>query len=538
MPTSRRGPLAALALVALGCVALSGCSPVAGTASTGSAPPAPVSTSASATGSAPSSSAAPASSAAQGITVPSTFPTSGSVPGTSGPGDGTVGAAGIGDPYYPTAGNGGYQIDGYDLNLQYQPDRNALTSTATLTGSVTADQGLTRFDLDLQPNLTVGAVTVDDAPATFDQQDAELVITPASALPAGSPLHVTVSYAGSPGVVGGGTANLGDGGWYRTDSGGAFVAGEPTGASAWFPVNEHPADTATFAVTATVPQGWQVISNGVQKTDGLPAPPAGMTTVRWELDVPVASYLDTIYIDRFTTVDGTLSDGRPVVSAIAPDAPAAATDLARQTPAVIDVLSGFFGPYPMPAAGGIFTGSDTGYALETATRPVYTTGVEDLTTVVHELAHQWYGDDVTVQRWSDICLNECFATYAQWLYDEKVNGDDLDARWKQQMRGYLNRAAFWSSPLVDMGAGNEFTRVYDKGPIALHALRRQIGDDAFFKIIKDWPARYGGKNASFDDFEAFVNQETGKDNTAFIDAWFRGTTVPAAQYLYPGDLGS
>jgi len=89
-----------------------------------------------------------------------------------------------------------------------------------------------------------------------------------------------------------------------------------------------------------------------------------------------------------------------------------------------------------------------------------------------------------------------------------------------------------------MGAGREFTRVYDKGPVALHALRREIGDDAFFKILKDWPATYGGKNASFDDFEAFVNQETGKDNTAFIDAWFRGTTVPAAQYLCPGDLGS
>ena len=72
---------------------------------------------------------------------------------------------GIGDPYYPTAGNGGYQIDGYDLNLQYVPETNALTSTATLTGSVTSEQGLSQFNLDLQPNLTVSAVTVNDAAA-------------------------------------------------------------------------------------------------------------------------------------------------------------------------------------------------------------------------------------------------------------------------------------------------------------------------------------------------------------------------------------
>ncbi|HEY5880518.1 MAG TPA: M1 family metallopeptidase [Nakamurella sp.] len=538
MPTSRRRPIAALALALLSAVSVSACSQVGGTAAAGASAPARLpSQSPSASSSAPSSG---------GITVPSTRPTAGSTAGSTGatadsgnsPADGTVGADGIGDPYYPTAGNGGYQVDGYDLNLQYLPQTNALTSTATITGSVTSEQGLSRFNLDLQPNLSVSAVTVNQAPATFDQQDAELVITPSAALPAQSALTVTVAYSGSPDVVSGGTSDLGDGGWYRTGSGGAFVAGEPTGASSWFPVNEHPADTATFAVTATVPLGWQVISNGVRQTDGVPVAPAGMTTTRWTLDVPVASYLDTIYIDKFSTIEGTLSDGRPVVSAIAPDAPSNAPALARQTAQVIDVLSGFFGPYPMPAAGGIFTGSRTGFALETATRPVYTAGVDDLETVVHELAHQWYGDDVTVRRWSDICLNECFASYATWLYREKVDGADLDASWKRQVRNLPATTEFWSSPLVDMGAGNEFTRVYDKGPIALHALRREIGDDAFFTIIRDWPATYGGKNASFDDFETFVNDRTGQDHTAFMDAWFRGTTIPPDQFLYPGDLGN
>ena len=212
-------------------------------------------------------------------------------------------------------------------------------------------------------------------------------------------------------------------------------------------------------------------------------------------------------------------------------------DLAKNTKQIIDVLSGFFGPYPFEAAGGIYTGEQTGFALETATRPVYPGNV-DIAFLVHELAHQWWGDDVTVERWSDICLNECFASYGEWLYNEKVNDEDLDATWKQRMANVVNRPAFWSSPLVDMGPGNEFTRVYDRGPLALHALRTEIGDDAFLKLLKDWPAMYGGKNASFDDLEAYVTTLAGKDMGPFMDAWFRGTTVPAAEFRYPGDLGN
>ena len=212
-----------------------------------------------------------------------------------------------------------------------------------------------------------------------------------------------------------------------------------------------------------------MISNGVRQTDGVPAAAPGQAVFSWKLSEPVASYLTTIYIDTFTLVEDTLADGKPIVSAIAPSVPQDA-DLAKNTKQIIDVLSEFYGPYPFEAAGGIYTGENTGFALETATRPIYPGNV-DIGFLVHELAHQWWGDDVTVQRWSDICLNECFASYGEWLYNEKVNGEDLDATWKQRMNNVVNRPAFWSSPLVDMGPGNEFTRVYDRGPLALHALR-------------------------------------------------------------------
>lgn len=533
--THVRRRLAAVLLLAMVTTACS--STMSGTATTGSVVPGPADT----TSSSPAPSAGPSPTTpepASGITVPSTSPPLNSSSGETDGAVGTIGDAGIGDPYYPLAGNGGYQIDSYDINLSYDPVSNELKSTATLTGSVTSDEGLTQFNLDLQPTMTVTGVDVNGTPATFEQDSAELVIAPDELLPSGGPLVVEVAYGGEPEGIPGGLGGNSDGGWYRTDSGGAIAFGEPSSASSWFPVNEHPADTATFAVTATVPEGWQVISNGVRATNGLPDPGAGKTVFRWELGEPVASYLTTLYIDKFTLVEGTLSDGKPVVSAIAPDAGNDARQLAESTQQVIDVLSQYFGPYPFESAGGIFTGLDTGYALETATRPVYGGGpIASQDTVVHELAHQWYGDDVTIERWSDICLNECFASYATWLYAAKTNNADLDATWKQQMSSLVNEPRFWSSPLVDMGPGEEFTRVYDRGPLALHALRNEIGDDAFFTLLKQWPATYGGKNASFDDLESAVNTLAGRDLGPFIDAWFRGTTVPAAEFRYPGNLG-
>ncbi len=543
MPRSSARRLAAVLVAAALTAACS--STVAGFAVTGSVPPNGALSSSAPPSSAPSSTSGAPDASPSRPTPPSSAPSS---PAPSSPApsssagsdgsDGTIGDVGIGDPYYPTSGNGGYQIDSYDIDLRYEPDTNDLQSTAQLDGTVLSDDGLTQFNLDLQPTLTVTDVTVNDAPATFEQDQAELVVTPAELVPSGAPLAITVTYGGNPGLISGGTSGLSDGGWYRTASGGAVVTGEPFSASAWYPVNEHPADTASFAVTATVPSGWKVMSNGVQQTD-LPTPAAGEEIYRWELSEPVASYLTTIYIDDFTVVEGELTDGTPVVSAIAADANPDATSLAKSTARIVDLLSTYFGPYPFQAAGGIFTGLDIGFALETASRPTYGGGrIASFETVVHELAHQWYGDDVTVQRWSDICLNECFASYAPWLWAADVENQDLDGLWKQQMVNVADQPDFWRSPLVDMGPGEEFTRVYDRGPLALHALRNEIGDDAFLTLLKQWPATYGGKNATFEDLETMVNSLAGRDVTPFMDAWFRGTTVPAPEFRYPGDLGN
>jgi aminopeptidase N len=455
---------------------------------------------------------------------------------TSPAGTPVVGSDGAGDPYYPTSGNGGYEVDSYNVALTYNPSTNDLTATDTVAATVTAPGPLARFNLDLQPNLQVDAVQIDGTAARFTHDTAELVITPASALAPSSSVVVVITYHGQPGTVHGGTANIGDGGWTRTLDGGAVVAGEPYSASSWYPVNEHPSDTAAFSVTATVPDGWDVISNGLEVTSGLPQAPAGMHVSRWVQKEPIASYLTTIMIDKLTFTTDTY-DGIPIVNAFTSAAVNIHDeDLAKNTPKILQVLSSHFGKFPFDAYGGIFTGQSLSFALETTTRPVYANWV-GLDTMIHETAHQWYGDDVTIKQWQDICLNECFASYAPWLYHQDVDGANLDAKWKSEMAQVANNPQFWSSPLVDMGAGNEFTAVYDRGPLAVHALRHEMGETAFAELLKGWITTYGGKNASFDDFEDYASKLAGKDLSGFIDAWFRGTTVPPEPYRTPPGLG-
>lgn len=451
--------------------------------------------------------------------------------------DGAAGAAGIGDPYYPTSGNGGYEVDEYLIDLTYDPVGNRLSGSTTLVLTAIEPGLLGSFHLDLQPTMEVSAVHVNGETAAFEHPGAELIITPTSGLKSGTQSKVDITYAGQPAAIAGGAANLGDGGWYRTPSGGAVAIGEPFSGSAWYPVNEHPSDPASYQVTATVPQKWSVISNGIPGTDDLPSAPAGMKVFRWLQSRPITSYEATIYIDTFTTVRDTTVDGKPIISVFAPSNDVAKyKKLATDTKRILQVLSNHFGSYPFAAAGGIYTGQKISFALETATRPVYADWV-DTDTIVHELTHQWFGDDVFIKRWSDICLNECFASYGPWLWHQDVDKTNLDAVWVDQMASEIDDPDFWSSPLVDMGAGNEFTSVYTRGPLAVHALRKQMGEKAFAALLKGWPATYGGKAASWTDFVAYVNKVSGQNLTAFITAWFVGTTAPAAQYRHPGGIG-
>jgi aminopeptidase N len=433
------------------------------------------------------------------------------------------GAAGIGDPYFPKYGNGGYDVGGYDLALRYDPKSGRLDGTATITA--TATQDLNRFDLDLA-GLRVATVTVDGAAATAEADGNEVVVTPERGIRRGAEMTVVVGYGGKPVQLE--NKALGAGGWLRTADG-AVALGQPESASTWYPVNDHPADKATFKLAMTVPDGLAVLGNGV------PGPAErkdGWTTWHWAESSPMASYLSTVVIGKYRVSTSTHA-GKPMVTAVAATLPAdgpGARSVGR-TGEIADFLAGQFGPYPFDAYGGIVVADDRiGYALETQSRPAYgDTFFADgpnYGVIAHELAHQWFGDSVALKRWQDIWLNEGFATYAEWLWSEH-EGKAGPAQLFERNYHSFN----WAEAPGDPGVARLFgDAVYVRGAMTVYALRKTIGDPAFAKLITAWTTEFKDRNAGADDFIRIAERVSGRDLDDFFQDWLYGTTKPPLTY--------
>ncbi|MFE1749255.1 M1 family metallopeptidase [Streptomyces anandii] len=424
---------------------------------------------------------------------------------------GSTGSAGAGDPYFPLAGNGGYHVSRYDLTLAYDPKTRHLEGTAVLTARAT--QRLTRFDLDLK-GLKVTGVTVDHHKAAHRRDGQELVVTPRTALREGREFRVTVTYNGVPGPV-----TDPDGspdGWIPTDDG-AFVAGEPQGAMTWFPANNHPEDKSSYDFTITVPQGHTAVANGVLRGQRTAH---GRTTFRWCQSEPMAAYLATATVGKFKVEQYTTRDGLKVYNAVDPREAAKAAPVLKKLPSVLEWESRLFGPYPYRAAGSVVDHAPkVGYALETQTRPLYDSA-PDLATLVHESAHQWFGDSVSLTRWKDIWLNEGFATYAEWLYAEQHGGPSAQKAFDQL---YARPAGdgLWAYPPGDPGSGAKIfgTPVYARGAMVLHELRRAVGDRTFLRILRTWATEHRYGHGTTAQFTALAERESGKDLKSLFHTW-------------------
>ncbi|MEU8695169.1 M1 family metallopeptidase [Streptomyces sp. NPDC048665] len=424
---------------------------------------------------------------------------------------GTAGAPGAGDPYFPLSGNGGYHVQHYDLTLRYDTTRRHLDGTAVLTARTT--QRLSRFDLDLT-GLTVTGVTVDRTPAAFRRAGQELVVTPRRTLPAGRAFRIAVTYQGTPTPVT--DPDGAQDGWIPTDDG-AFVAGEPQGAMTWFPADGHPNDKASYDITITVPQGRTAVANGALVAQHTAQ---GRTTFHWREDRPMAAYLATATIGTFQVQRYTTRDGIEVYNAVDPREASAAAPVLKQLPSVLAWESTLFGPYPFRSAGAIVDHAPgIGYALETQTRPLYDSA-PDLTTLVHESAHQWFGDSVSLAAWKDIWLNEGFATYAEWLYTEQHGGDSAQKAFDAL---YATPAgdALWAYPPGDPGsAKNIFGQpVYARGAMVLHELRKAVGDRDFFRILRAWAAQHRDGHGTTAQFTRLAERASGKRLDGVFHTW-------------------
>ena len=435
-----------------------------------------------------------------------------------------AGSSGSGDPYFPLAGNGGYDALHYALDIEYTAETKRFDGDALVTARATED--LHRFNLDLRDFLAVESVEVNGKRAHFEHSGQELSISPRPKLKDGDEFTVQVVYGGTQEEIVDPDHSVE--GWVPTADG-AYVVNEPQGSPGWYPVNDSPKDKATFDIVVTVPAGRTVMANGElvsQTTQG------GKTTWHWRELTPMAPYLATATNGTFQTNFYTLPSGLLMYDAVDPTIsnPALATTRFGAQGEVIGFFSDLYGNYPYTSGGGIADNAGfVGYALESQTRANYP-GVPGAGTIVHEIAHQWFGNAVTPEVWPDIWLNEGFARFSEWIYTEKHGGATAQSRFDT----FYARAPshpFWAVAPGDVGGPENLfaSQVYDRGAMTLQALRQKIAnDDTFFAILRTWYAENRNGNASTADFVEVSERVSGLELSNFFDVWLYQVGKPTS----------
>lgn len=440
--------------------------------------------------------------------------------------DTTIGADGIGDEYYPTLGNGGYDVAHYELNLLYLPDTNLLDASVVI--EATATQNLTAFNLDFE-GFEISELTVGGAPAEFKRTGRELTITPPAPLRTGEPFTVEVAYAGNPGSVGSIAFPRVAMGWREGTNGERYVVAEPDAANSWFPANDHPLDKATFRYNVSVPEGWAVGSTG--EFLGTEPSHQGFDTITytWDMDEPMAPYLATVIIgEGYELVNDPVSTevaGIPIRNFLPPDLVDDAPAALFETGEMVAALEDSFGPYPFDRYGISIVG-DFPAALENQTMSIFGRLIANSPffefVLVHELAHQWFGNSVSVAQWKDIWLNEGFATYAELLWIEHQSGravyDEVVAN-RRQAASIANYALPGEPPPTDLFNGG----VYQLGGLLLADLREEIGDDSFFNLLRRHAGENLNGNATTERFIQLAEDVSGQDLQEFFDSRLYGS---------------
>ncbi|MFG3286755.1 M1 family metallopeptidase [Streptomyces sp. NPDC048111] len=435
---------------------------------------------------------------------------------------GTPGASGARDPLFPRLGNDGYDVQHYALDLDYDPATGQLEGGATIVARAVKD--LSAFDLDLA-GMEVRSATVDDEPAAVNRAGDELTLRPEEDLTRGETFTAYVRYAGRPKTI----TDL-DGsqeGWLRSPGERVLALGEPTGSMAWFPSNNHPSDKATYDIKVTVPDGQQVVSNGelVSRTVN-----AGRASFHWRTAEPMATYLATVAIGPYGIEKGTTPSGIPVYTAVDPGVKEQTADVVRQLPDILAWEEKRFGPYPFASTGVIVAPAKaSGYALETQNRPTLPLDHFDAGTLVHELAHQWFGDSVTPATWRDMWLNEGFAQYTEWLWSEDHGGPSARETFDTEYAKGDDDEIWAFPPAAPPTAAEVSGRpVYVRGAMVVHKIREALGDARFTALVRDWLRVHRHGNASTKDFTRFVDEAAGRRLSTVWKTWLYGDGKPAA----------
>ncbi|MFB8002701.1 M1 family metallopeptidase [Nocardia sp. NPDC056000] len=427
------------------------------------------------------------------------------------------------DDYLPQNGNRGYRVSRYELELVYKVASNRLSGRAEITAVTTEVRE--RFALDLSQALAVSKVFVNGTRAAkYAHQQGKLVITPAQRIPAGGVLALVIQYTGVPKPVRG---PWGEVGWEELTEG-ALVASQPNGAASWYPCDDHPSSKASYRISITTDTPYYALANGTLMRKQTKA---SQTTWVYEQTEPMATYLATIQIGPYRKHRLEAPRGAVPMQAVLPVRLRAAFDhdFARQ-PHMMEVFTDRFGPYPFDGYTVVITDDELEIPIEAQGISIFGAnhcdghrGSERL--VAHELAHQWFGNSLTLRQWRDIWLHEGFACYAEWIWSEASGGQSAD----QLARSAHHMLSRHPQDILigDPGPTRMFDdRVYKRGALALHALRLHLGDPKFFNLLREWTTRYRHSSVTTDEFTDLAGHYSSTPLRPLWDGWLYSLPLP------------
>ncbi len=428
-------------------------------------------------------------------------------------------------PMYPQYGNTDIDVLHYQLDLDYEPDETKLSGTVTLTIRPVNDAA--NLTLDFSDVMNIDAVTVDDENADFTHTDYKLVVN--TAMSADDETQVAVTYSGTPAkmpapaqrsdMASGIGATVGP-------DGALWTFQQPFGALTWYPSNDTPWDEAFYDFEISVPDGYAGVASGTLISDD-------NNTYVWSSSDPVATYLATIAVDRYTMAEDTGPNGVPITTWTKTRSDM--ESVFAQTSSVLEWLEAKYGPYPFETAGVVEVGGQS--AMETQQMITFSgtpivdeehataeTGV-----LVHEMVHQWFGDSVTPQGWDALWLSEGVATYTEqmWLLDQggpNMTESQLVSSWEQEDALLRNEFGPPGDPAPEAFASSNS---YVCPALMLYNLRDEIGGkDAVYEFLAAWVKEHRNQTVTREDFIEFANDYTGKDLTSFFNEWLDSPTTP------------
>ncbi|MER7177032.1 M1 family metallopeptidase [Streptomyces mesophilus] len=437
---------------------------------------------------------------------------------------------GIGDPLFPHLGNPGYDVQAYDLSFNYGGSNLDPLDAVTKIDAVATDS-LDRVNLDFAQG-EVRSVEVNGAKAAFASMGEDLIVTPARELPAGSRMRITVHHTSDPVPD-----KQYEGGWVRTGDG-LVMANQADAAHLVFPCNDHPSDKARFTFRVTAPREYTAVANGLAAGRDRSG---SDTTWTYRTVHPMATELAQVSIGHSTVVHRKGPHGLHVRDVVPTKDRELFERWLRKTPDQIAWMERKIGRYPFETYGVLIADAETGFELETQTlslfeRSLFTRSVFPEwyvdSIMVHELAHQWFGNSVSPRTWSDLWLNEGHASWYEALYADEMAGQSLEDRMRDAYRQSDSWRAMGGPPAAPKrpshGQKISIFRpvVYDGSALVLYALRQEIGAKAFDRLERAWVASFADGVATTADFVHLASRVAGRDLSGFFQGWLYGEKTP------------